>query len=218
MPFGTIAASGWASGLNLYGTALILGLAGRLGWADTPSQLQSTWFLVLVGVLYLVEFVVDKVPWLDSGWDAAHTVIRPLGGALLCGLLAHDAGSSTSVAAPVGGTFSLSAHGAKASTRALANTSPEPVSNVVLSLGEDGIVAAMVALALAYPAVAGVVAVVLFVLCLGVTWVVWRTLRRLRERWRGRRRRNRAEGTDRFGGIGGDTGSGGVVGEPGGER
>ena len=94
MPFGTIAASGWASGLNLYGTALILGLAGRLGWAENPAQLQSTWFLVLVGVLYAVEFVVDKVPWLDSAWDAVHTVIRPVGGALLGVALAHDAGSS----------------------------------------------------------------------------------------------------------------------------
>ena len=123
MPVGTILASGWASGLNLYGTVFLLGVSGRLGWAETPSQLQSTGVLVAMGALYALEFVVDKVPWLDSGWDAAHTVIRPLGGALMCGLLAHDAGSSTSIAALVGGTFSLSAHGAKASTRALANTS-----------------------------------------------------------------------------------------------
>lgn len=97
----------------------------------------------------------------------------------------------------------------KASTRALANTSLEPVSNVVLSLGEDGIVAAMVALALAHPALAGAVAVVLFLLCLGVTWAVWRGLRRLRVRWQGRRRRNRAEIADRSGGSGGDARSGG---------
>ena len=187
MPFGTIAASGWASGLNLYGTALILGLAGRLGWADTPPELQSTWFLVLVGALYAVEFVVDKVPWLDSAWDAVHTVIRPVGGALLGVALAHDAGSSEVLAALVSGGFSLTAHGAKASTRATANLSPEPVSNVVLSLGEDGLVAGLMALALAYPAVAGVVTVVLVFTSVGVMYAFAKALSRLRRRWRERR-------------------------------
>jgi hypothetical protein len=187
MPFGTIAASGWASGLNLYGTALILGLAGRLGWADTPDQLQSTWFLVLVGVLYAVEFVVDKVPWLDSAWDAVHTVVRPVGGALLGVALAHDAGSSEVLAGLVSGGFSLTAHGAKASTRATANLSPEPVSNVVLSLGEDGVVAGLMVLALAYPAVAGVVTVVLVLTSLGVIYAFAKALTRLRRRWRERR-------------------------------
>jgi len=187
MPFGTIAASGWASGLNLYGTALILGLAGRLGWAENPAQLQSTWFLVLVGVLYAVEFVVDKVPWLDSAWDAVHTVIRPVGGALLGVALAHDAGSSEVLAGLVAGGFSLTAHGAKASTRATANLSPEPVSNVALSIGEDGVVAGLMALALAYPAVAGVVAVVLVLASLGVIYAFARAVRGLRRRWRERR-------------------------------
>lgn len=187
MPFGTIAASGWASGLNLYGTALILGLAGRLGWADTPSQLQSTWFLALVGALYLVEFVVDKVPWLDSAWDAVHTVVRPVGGALLGVALAHDAGSSEVLAGLVSGGFSLTAHGAKASTRATANLSPEPVSNVVLSLGEDGVVAALMALALAYPAVAGVVTVVLVFTSVAVIYAFAKALAGLRRRWRERR-------------------------------
>ena len=187
MPFGTIAASGWASGLNLYGTALILGLAGRLGWADTPPELQSTWFLVLVAALYAVEFVVDKVPWLDSAWDAVHTVIRPVGGALLGVALAHDAGSSEVIAALVSGGFSLTAHGAKASTRATANLSPEPVSNVVLSLGEDGLVAALMALALAYPAVAGVITVVLVFTSVGIMYAFAKALSRLRRRWRERR-------------------------------
>lgn len=187
MPFGTIAASGWASGLNLYGTALILGLAGRLGWADTPAQLQSTWFLVLVAALYAVEFVVDKVPWLDSAWDAVHTVVRPVGGALLGVALAHDAGSSEVVAGLVSGGFSLTAHGAKASARATANLSPEPVSNVVLSLGEDGVVAGLMALALAYPAVAGVVTVILVVTSVGVIYAFAKALAGLRRRWRERR-------------------------------
>jgi hypothetical protein len=186
VPFGLIAASSWSSGLNLYGTALLLGLAGRLGWADMPAALEQTWVLALLGLLYALEFVVDKIPWLDSAWDGAHTVIRPVGGALLAGMLAHDAGSSEVVAAMLGGTFSLTAHSAKASTRALANTSPEPVSNVALSLGEDGVVAAMVALALAYPVVAGVVAVVFAVASAVVAAVLFRAVRALVRRWRGR--------------------------------
>lgn len=187
MPFGTIAASGWASGLNLYGTALLIGLAGRLGWTDTPEQLQETWVLAVLAALYAIEFVVDKVPWADTAWDAAHTVIRPVGGALLGVALAQGDDGSALVAGLLGGGFSLSSHAAKASTRVAVNASPEPVSNVVLSLTEDGVVAAMVALAFAYPLLAGVVAVVFAVLSIGVTWVLYRTVRGLRQRWRARR-------------------------------
>ena len=188
MPFGTIAAAGWASGLNLYGTALLLGLAGRFDWADTPEELQRPWVLGVLAVLYAVEFVVDKVPWLDSVWDAVHTVIRPIGGALLGVSLVGDAGSSEALAALLGGGFSLSAHSAKASTRAAINTSPEPVTNVAASFAEDGIVAGMVTLALVSPAVAGVVAVILAVLSLVVTWVLVRAVRKVVARWRERRR------------------------------
>ncbi len=187
MPFGMIAAAGWTSGLNLYGTALFLGIAGRAGWADTPEPLQRSWVLGVLAALYLLEFVVDKVPWLDSIWDAVHTFIRPVGGALLGVSLAQDAGSSELLAGLVGGTFSLSAHGAKATTRATVNTSPEPVSNIALSLGEDGVVATLLALAVAYPAVAGGIAVVLAVLSAAVTWMLVRSIRRVRRRWRVRR-------------------------------
>jgi hypothetical protein len=188
VPFGTIAATGWASGVNLYGTALLLGLAGRFGWADTPEELQRPWVLGVLAALYAVEFVVDKVPWLDSVWDAVHTAIRPIGGALLGVSLVGDAGSSEALAALLGGGFSLSAHGAKASTRAAINTSPEPVTNVVASFTEDGIVAGMVALALVSPAVAGVVAVILTVASLIVTWLLLRAVRKVIVRWRERRR------------------------------
>ena len=196
MPFGTIAASGWASGLNLYGTALLLGLAGRFGWADTPPQLQHTWVLAVLAVLYALEFVVDKVPWADSAWDAVHTVIRPIGGGLLGALFAHQAGDPEVVAALVGGGFSLSAHAAKASTRAAVNTSPEPVSNIVLSFAEDGVVAGMVALALAFPLVAGVVAVVFALASVAVTWLLIRFVRKVRDRLRQRRAARRGEVVD----------------------
>ena len=186
MPWGTITATGWASGLNLYGTALLLGLAGRFDWADTPEELQEPWVLAVLGVLYAVEFVVDKVPWLDSAWDVLHTAIRPLGGALLAASLAQDAGSAESVAALLGGTFALTAHGAKASTRAAINTSPEPFSNVIASLTEDGIVAGMVALALAYPVAAGFVAVTFALASVVVIWMLFKAVRSLRARWRQR--------------------------------
>ncbi len=189
MPYGLIAATGWTSGLNLYGTALLLGLAGRFGWAETPEQLQQTWVLVVLGVLYALEFVVDKVPWADSAWDAVHTVIRPLGGALLGGLIAHDAGDPEVVAAMLSGTFSLTAHSAKAGTRAMVNTSPEPVSNSVLSLGEDGVVAAMVALALAFPVVAGILAVVFAIASAAVAVAMFKAVRALQRRWKARRGR-----------------------------
>lgn len=183
MLLGGVAASGWASGLNVYGTALILGVAGRLGWADTPVELQRTWVLVVLGLLYALEFVVDKVPWLDSAWDVLHTVIRPVGGVLLGVALARDAGSSEVLAGLVGGGFSLTAHGAKATTRATANTSPEPFSNIALSLGEDGLVAGLMALALSYPVAAGAVAVVLAIASVVVSWLFARALQRLRRRW-----------------------------------
>jgi len=163
----------------------MLGVAGRLGWADTPVELQRTWVLVLFGVLYAVEFVVDKVPWLDSAWDAVHTVVRPVGGALLGVTLARDAGSSEVLAGLVGGGFSLTAHGAKATTRATANVSPEPFSNIALSLGEDGLVAGLMALALSYPVAAGAVAVVLAIASVVVCWSFARALRQLRRRWLG---------------------------------
>lgn len=185
-----IAASGWAAGLNLYATALLLGLAGRLGWAETPLALQETWVLVVLGVLYLVEFVVDKIPGLDSAWDVIHTAIRPIGGGLLGAAIAHQNGDPEVVAALLSGGFSLTAHSAKASTRAAINTSPEPVSNIVVSVAEDGVVAGMVALALASPVLAGGVAVVFAVASVAVTWVLIRFVRRLLARRRARRSRN----------------------------
>ncbi len=193
MEIGAILASGWTSGLNLYATALLLGVAGRLGWVVTPRWLQEPWVLVALGALFTVEFVVDKVPWLDSAWDAVHLVVRPLGGALLSGGLASSSGSPEILMAALGGGFALSAHGAKSSTRALANTSPEPVSNIVLSLGEDGIVVAVVALAVAYPTVAGVLAVLLAIASVIATVVLLLLARVARRRWKARRARRGAQ-------------------------
>lgn len=182
VPFGTILAAGWSSGLNLYGTALLLGLAGRFGWADTPAELQHGWVLGVLGALYAVEFVADKVPFLDSAWDAVHVVVRPIGGGLLGLALAGDAGSSEVLGALAGGGFSLTAQAARTTTRAAVNASPEPFSNVAVSFLEDGAVAGVVALALAAPVVAGVVAFVLALASIVVAATLVRAIRRFRRR------------------------------------
>lgn len=186
MDLGTALASSWSAGISMYGVLAVLGIAGRLDWVDSAPFLQQTWVIVAALALFAVELVVDKVALLDSAWDAVHTALRPATGALL-------AASTPDVDLPTwglvlaGGALALSSHAAKASARALVNASPEPASNVVVSAVEDGVVAAVMALALAYPRVALVVTLVLAVLST-VTAVllfqasraVWRKLRATR--------------------------------------
>jgi hypothetical protein len=182
MPWGAIAGSGWASGLNVYATVLLLGLAGRFGWAQTPEQMQSTTVLAIAGGLYAIEFFADKIPYIDNLWDSVHTLIRPLGAAWIAGLMSSDTTNvwtSKPVAALSAAALALTSHGAKATTRAAVNVSPEPFSNIFLSIAEDGFVAAMIALALSQPRVAGVAAVVLAVLCVLVVWKLARFVRRV---------------------------------------
>jgi hypothetical protein len=176
---GVIAGSGWASGLNLYLATLMLGLAGRAGWADIPDVLTRTDVMIVVGVLFAIEFVADKVPFLDSFWDAIHTFIRPLGAAAVGAVIAGDSGS---IGAAVGGTLSgllaLDAHSAKASTRVMVNASPEPVSNAAVSLFEDVSVAGLVVLAVTYPVITIVVVAVLVVAATALTIWLWKAVRR----------------------------------------
>ena len=183
--FGVIAGAGWASGLNLYLVTLVLGLSGRLGWSDVPDALTRTDVLVVAGVLFLVEFVADKVPYVDNLWDSAHTVIRPLGAAAIGAVLAGEASSvGSALGALVAGALALDAHAAKATTRVAVNASPEPFSNVALSLFEDGLVVGLVVLAVTYPVVTVVVIAVLVVAATAVTVALWRVARRLRSRLR----------------------------------
>ncbi len=188
---GLIAGSGWAAGLNLYLVGLLLGTAGRLGWADVPDVLSRPDVMIVSGLLFAVEFAADKIPYLDNVWDAIHTVVRPLGAAALGAVLAGDSESiGAALGAVISGTLALSAHSAKATTRAAVNTSPEPFSNIFLSLFEDGLVAGLVALALLFPWAALVVALVLGGLA------VWLSVRlvgaiRLWRRWA--RRANREQ-------------------------
>jgi hypothetical protein len=176
---GLIAGSGWAAGINLYLVALLLGTAGRLGWADIPDVLTRLDVMIVAGVLYSIEFVADKVPFVDSVWDVIHTVIRPLGAAALGAVIAGESASiGTAIGAAVAGALALDAHAAKASTRVVVNTSPEPVSNVGLSLVEDLGVAGLVTLAVTYPVPTIIVVAILVVAATALTIWIWRIARR----------------------------------------
>jgi len=174
----------FAAGINLYATVAILGLATRYGWVDLPAQYRvfdNNWIIGLAIALYVVEFIADKIPWVDTIWDGIHTVIRPVGGALIAVASIGQAQPTTrALAALAGALLATSTHVAKASTRAIANTSPEPFSNWTLSLAEDGFVLALGFLALTRPLAATfVVAAALVVMLLAGRWLIQAVRRRL---------------------------------------
>jgi hypothetical protein len=171
-----------AAGINLYATVAILGLASRYQWVSLPPQFRifdNDIVIISAIVLYLVEFVADKIPWVDSLWDAVHTVIRPIGGAVLAVTTLGDASPATEgLVALLGGMLAAGSHFTKAGTRAAANTSPEPFSNWFLSLAEDVFVVGLGVLALKYPLASAVVVIIAVVLMLAfATWII-RALRR----------------------------------------
>ncbi|HLS79105.1 MAG TPA: DUF4126 domain-containing protein [Nocardia sp.] len=180
----------WASGINAYAVALLLGLFGLTGLSDEiPEGLQRADVLIAAGVLFVIELVADKIPYLDSFWDSIHTVIRPASGAVVAALIAgSDESLTTLLAATVGGTTALVSHLVKAGLRAAINTSPEPASNVVVSAAEDFGVAGVVTLAIFFPVAAAIIAALLL-LC-GI-WLVYLLASRIR-RYRRRRRERRA--------------------------
>ncbi|MFG2904586.1 DUF4126 domain-containing protein [Kitasatospora sp. NPDC048286] len=183
--------SGLASGVNAYAVVLLLGLLGRFADADSvPRALERTDVLVVAGVLFALEAVADKIPYVDSVWDAVHTVIRPVAGATVGVLIAsNDPGSLSEVAAgAMGGTSALVSHLVKASLRMAVNTSPEPASNIVVSLAEDLSVAGLITLAIFHPWLAATAAAV--VLAVGLL-LVWLAISRVRA-FRARRRERRA--------------------------
>ena len=178
----------FAAGVNLYATVAILGLAARYGWVDLPPQFQAFNNSFIIGtaiVLYLVEFFADKIPYFDSLWDILHTAIRPLGGALIAVTTLGDASPGVEgLVALLGGTVAAGSHLTKTSTRAVANASPEPVSNWALSFGEDVFVVGLGYLALAHPIAALLVSGVLLIVIVVFAAVIVRTVRR----WFSRRR------------------------------
>jgi hypothetical protein len=174
----------FAAGINLYATVAILGLSSRYGWVQLPEQFRVFDNDFVIGaalVLYVVEFVADKVPWVDSVWDAIHTVIRPVGGALIAVATLGDASPAVEgLAALLGGSLAAGSHFTKAGTRAVANTSPEPFSNWILSISEDLFVVGLGFVALKYPALAAVIVIVAVILMIVfATWIV----RAVRRRW-----------------------------------
>jgi hypothetical protein len=167
----------FAAGINLYATVAILGLASRYRWVALPEQYRVFDNDLIIGaaiIMYLVEFVADKIPWMDSVWDAVHTVIRPAGGALIAvATLGHASPTTEALVALLGGTLAAGTHFSKAGTRAVANASPEPFSNWILSLSEDAFVIGLGVLALKYPALAAVVVLVGVVLIIVfAAWIV----------------------------------------------
>jgi hypothetical protein len=185
-----VVSSGWASGVNAYLLVLVLGLADRVaGLTQVPDVLARTDVLVVAGILYGVEFVADKIPYVDSSWDAISTAIRPTVGAVVALLLAGDVSSlEQALYAVLGGGTALASHAVKAGLRLAINTSPEPVTNASASVGEDVTVLGVVLLAVSYPWVA--LAVVLALLAAGITLLVYlfRRVRRGWRRWKGRDR------------------------------
>lgn len=190
---GTTLGLGLAAGLRLYATVLALGVALRMEWLTLPAELAPLGVLAhpavlgIAGVMYVMEFVTDKVPWLDSAWDAAHTVIRPLGaaGLALTAFGQMDPAARVGLALLCGGV-ALSSHATKAATRLAVNQSPEPVSNAGLSLLGDAAVPAFVWFTMAHPVLTLVVSVVALVV---IFWVLARMVRLLRSGWAALRRR-----------------------------
>ena len=174
---------GWASGLRLYALVFVLGALGRFGGVQLPGGLEVLTHPLLLGVsgvMLLAEFFADKLPWFDSMWDAVHTFIRiPAGAALAAAVMGDQAGAVQLAAALAGGTLAAGAHFAKAGARAAINTSPEPVSNVTTSLGEDAMFAGGLWMLLQEPLWFLVALVVFVVLAVALIVVLWRFLRRV---------------------------------------
>lgn len=171
----------WTSGINLYATVAVLGLMQRYGWAQLPGGLEvlDNWWIIGTALfLYSIEFVADKIPYVDTIWDAVHTFIRVPAGAVLAlaGTANLDPAVQT-VAVLVGGGLALSTHGTKATVRAAANTSPEPITNWTLSILEDIFAIGATVFAVFHPAA---ILVVILIFLLILIWVLPKVVRRMR--------------------------------------
>lgn len=187
LPF--VFSSGWTSGVNAYMTVLQLGILGRFFDADAvPDTLTRTDVLIAAATMYLIEFVTDKIPSVDTVWDTIHTAIRPAIGVALGLLVTGDADTLTqALAATTGGGTALASHLVKASARLVINMSPEPVTNITVSVGEDVAVVAVVAVVVVAPWVAFGIAVTLLVVGLLIVWAVQKRVRAALAAWRRRR-------------------------------
>jgi len=185
---GTAMGSAWLSGINLYATVVTLGLLERFHLVKLPGDMNilgSWWVIGLAGGMYLVEFIADKIPAVDSVWDAVHTFIRVPAGAILAATAFADFDPGIKWAAMIlGGGIALGSHGTKAATRLAANTSPEPVSNAVLSIGEDIFTFGSAILMAFFPVVILIAVVTFLVLLVWLGPKIIRALKRLMARAR----------------------------------
>jgi hypothetical protein len=174
------AALAWGSGLRAYAVIFATGLAGALGWVELPGHLdvlQHPLVLGAAGFMTCVELFADKLPWLDSVWDAIHSFIRIPAGAALAAAVFGDAGTSVAIAAAIlGGSLTAAVHAAKAGTRAALNASPEPFSNWTASLTEDAVVPAGLWVAFTHPLVFFALLAVFLAAALSLAWLLWRGL------------------------------------------
>ena len=174
------------AGWRLYLVTLVTGLAMRFGWIALPDQLHaldviaSNWVLAAAAVGTFAEFFADKIAWVDSAWDSIHSIIRPLGGALLSLAIVDSGDTGWQVASfLLGGGAAFVAHAGKAGARTLVNASPEPFSNVIVSTGEDVATGGLLALAIANPVAAALIAACLVVLSLWLALAARRLLKRI---------------------------------------
>jgi len=190
---GLLLGGSWASGINLYLTVAGLGIAHRAGWIVLPGDLDAFSHLAVIAaalVLYAVEFVADKIPFVDSAWDSVHTFIRPLGGLALGYLATADAAPAIQYpVAMLTGTLALDSHLTKATTRAAINTSPEPVSNSVASVTEDVSVLGVLYLIMNHPVVAAVLVIAFVVFSV---WFLRKMFGFIRKIFEGRRGKDAA--------------------------
>lgn len=170
-----------AAGVNLYATVVVLGLASRYGWVQLPEQFAvfgNPWIVGVAAALYVIEFVADKIPWVDSVWDSVHTIVRPIGGALIAVAALGDASPLVvGLIALLGGTAAAGSHMTKAGTRVAINTSPEPFTNWLVSLLEDVVVIGLSLITLKFPVLALVVSAAIIVSIAVVARRLWRWLR-----------------------------------------
>jgi len=176
------------AGWRLYLVTFAVGLAMKLGWVALPDQLHTldvlanNWIIGIAAAGALAEFFADKVPWVDSAWDAVHSVIRPIGGALLSMAIIDGADPAWQVGSfLLGGGAALLAHASKAGARAIVNASPEPFSNIAVSTTEDVATAGLLGLAIANPIVAALIAIILVLLSLWLVLAARRLLKRIVE-------------------------------------
>ena len=175
--------SAWTSGINLYATVTVLGLLQKFGAARLPGGLEvldNWWIIGIAGFLYLIEFVADKVPYVDSIWDVVHTFIRvPAGAVVAYAATSEMEPSITVIAALLGGGLALTSHGTKAALRGTANLSPEPVSNWALSLLEDGLAIIGTVLSVVAPVLIVIILIIFLIFFFWFTPKVFRAVARM---------------------------------------